>query len=103
MTNSWLLTNMNPIWPSVPVPTPDTGGDLATSRGTDPNVSPSGPGDINPIWAGAQQPFTGVDGQESGNSVSGLPSLPSRFAPAPDTPPDPPNLTDRNPGTIDQR
>ena len=41
-------------------------------------------------------------GEETGNSVSSLPLAPNRYQPA-ETPPAPPSLQDRNPGTIDQR
>ena len=34
--------------------------------------------------------------------MSGLPSLPNRYEPS-ETPPEPPTLQDRNPGTIDQQ
>ena len=98
---------LKPIWGSQPVPTPDLGGDLATSRGTDPNIDTGGSSGLTASpWAsgGKQSPITTDSGaEETGNSVSGLPSLPNRYAPAPGQPPMPPTLTERNPGTIDQK
>jgi hypothetical protein len=41
-------------------------------------------------------------GPETANSVSGLPLQPDRFQPV-GTPPAPPSLQDRSPGTIDER
>ena len=69
-------------WSGAPVPEPGLGGAGVTSSGGDPNF-PDG-------------------AKESANSVSGLPPLPARFEPS-GTPPAPPTLQDRNPGTIDQR
>lgn len=91
----------NPLWKDSPVPVPDLGGDAATSRGSDPNAAGGdGPNGLNPNWA--NPPVSVPGGEESSNSVSGLPSLPNRFAPS-GTPPPPPDLTERNPGTIDQK
>lgn len=78
----------------------DLSGDLATSRGTDPLTDTAGS-------SGLKTPFDkpidpNLDGEESANSVSGLPLQPNRFQPS-ETPPEPPDLTDRNPGTIDKR
>lgn len=90
-----------------PAPTPDLGGDLATTRGTDPNVDTSGSSGLTGVpWEGGgqQSPATSGNGpEESGNSVSALPSLPNRFSPSPAEPPAPPTLQDRNPGTVDQK
>jgi len=82
------------------VPVPDLGGQGVTSRGSDPNVNASGSSALQtpfdkPIYAN-----TGPE--ESANSVSGLPSLPNRFEPS-ETPPEPPSLEKRSPGTIDKR
>lgn len=89
------------------VPTPDLGGDLAVTRGTDPLTDTSGSSGLTAVpWQGAgkQTPATSGNGvEESGNSVSGLPSMPNRFAPSPAEPPAPPTLSNRNPGTIDQK
>lgn len=80
--------------------TTDLSGDLATARGTDPNVSADGEGALNPLWP---NPVLSSMGQEeTANSVSGLPLQPSRFQPT-EEPPAPPSFQDRNPGTIDQK
>ena len=86
-----------PVYPNLT----DLGGDLATSRGTDPNIDTGGSSGLT------ASPFDkailpSIDAQESANSVSGLPSLPNRFQPS-EEPPDPPSLERRNPGTIDKR
>ena len=89
--------------------TSDLAGDLATGRGSDPNGEdgnqPAGGGIIN-FWPDPKQPLpegsSGPSTEESANSVSGLPKLPNRFAPS-ETPPDPPSLEKRNPGTIDKQ
>jgi hypothetical protein len=60
----------------------DLAGDTVMKRGGDPLID---------------------DGQkETPNSVSGLPLLPSRLV-STGTPPDPPSLEDRTPGTIDEK
>jgi len=76
------------------------GGDSITERGTDPQVDLGGDNALQPLWTNA--PVPGIDGQESANSVSGLPAQPNRFEPAAQPPP-PPTLQDRRPGTIDER
>lgn len=87
-------------WSDPGAPTPDPGGDGVTQRGSDPNIALGGSGGLQSLY---QNPgMSPADGQESSNSVSGLPSLPSRNQPS-ETPPDPPSLQDRSPGTIDQR
>lgn len=82
-----------------------TGTDLSgagiTSRGSDPN-SDGGDGEAGLQQAWKNPPFERTETAESSNSVSGLPSLPNRYEPT-ETPPDPPNLQDRSPGTIDKR
>lgn len=90
----------NPVYPN----TTDLGGQLPTSRGTDPSVDLSAGGSGSALtgvpWTGPIVSTPG--GEETANSVSGLPAAPSRYQPS-ETPPAPPDLTDRNPGTIDQR
>lgn len=73
-----------------------------TSRGSDPNADggDSGGAAIDPFWP--NQPVTDPGVAESSNSVSGLPSLPSRYEPS-ETPPEMPDLTTRSPGTIDKQ
>jgi hypothetical protein len=80
--------------------TGDLSGDLPTSRGTDPLTDTGGSSGLQTIFDKPIMPS--LDGQESANSVSGLPLQPNRFQPS-ETPPEPPSLTDRNPGTIDKR
>lgn len=83
-----------------PVPTPDLGGDLITARGGDPNTPVTGTSPIQAPWT---DPFVGqMPGKETPNSVSGLPLHPDRYEPN-DTPPPPPSVKDRNPGTIDEK
>ncbi len=81
----------------------DLGGALPTTRGTDPLIDTGGS-------SGLQAPFA-ADGavlgdasslDETANPVSGLPLQPNRFQPS-ETPPAPPTLTTRNPGTVDQQ
>lgn len=88
-------------WSDAPVSVSDLGGDLPTDRGGDPNVDAgSGSSGLSPLWK--DQPVPAMATSESSNSQSGLPGLPSRFQPS-GTPPAPPNLTDRQPGTVDQK
>jgi hypothetical protein len=79
----------------------DLGGDSIVSSGSDPNVDDSGSSPIQPFWPAPPVPSL-TSGEESSNSVSGLPSLPNRYEPA-GQPPGPPDLTDRRPGTIDEQ
>jgi len=86
--------------------TTDLSGDLATTRGTDPNSEGnSGPAALANFWPDAKQPLPeggGLSIEESANSVSGLPARPARFGPS-ETPPEPPSLQDRSPGTVDKK
>lgn len=82
---------------------PDLAGNGVTARGGDPNVDTSGAGGLKDFWPADKQLLAnGPDGKETPNSVSGLPTLPSRFEPT-EQPPTPPDLTDRRPGTIDKQ
>ena len=81
-------------------PMPDTAGAGVVSRGTDPNVDTGGAGALQSPYT--QPAISNFDGQESPNSVSGLPLQPNRFEPS-GTPPSPPDLTDRNPGNVDRQ
>jgi hypothetical protein len=96
------MSDLKTFWsnPGGPDMNPGLDGSSVTSSGTDPQVDLSGTPDCNPIWSNPPVPYT--DGQESSNSVSGLPSLPNRYEP-PGEPPPPPTLLDRRPGTIDQQ
>lgn len=91
--------DLKTFWPDYPVPLPDAAGAGVTSRGGDPNVDQSGSSGLQPLWDAAPVPTPG--GSETANS-SGLPTQPSRFEPS-GTPPAPPSLKDRSPGTIDER
>lgn len=96
------MGDLKTFWtdPGMPQST-DLGGDTVVSSGSDPSIDASGSSPIQPFWPNPPIP-TLTSGEESSNSVSGLPSLPNRFEPA-GTPPEPPSLKDRNPGTIDQQ
>ena len=88
-------------WTNVPVPTSDLSGDLATQRGGDPNASVDGSSGLTGVpWTDKFVPDPPAS--ETPNSVSGLPSHIDRFAPS-GTPPPPPSLQDRSPGTIDEQ
>lgn len=87
-------------WGNYPVPMPGLGGDSVVSSGSDPNVDTSGSSSLKTNYDKAV--VSAPSGSESDNSVSGLPAQPNRFEPS-GTPPAPPSLEDRNPGTIDER
>lgn len=85
--------------------TSDLSGDLATSRGGDPliDLNAGGGSGLKTFWEGNNGPIVSTPGgEETANSLSGLPKLPWRYEP-PEEPPDPPTLEDRNPGTIDKK
>lgn len=87
-------------WDNPGTPTPDLSGQGVVSRGSDPNIDMGGPSALQGVtWA--SPPVATPGGEETANSVSGLPLQPNRFEPS-GTPPEPPNLTDRNPGMIDK-
>lgn len=83
-----------------PFTSSDPGGDNITQRGSEPLVTMDGASGLQPIWTEKQIVAT-PGGEETGNSVSGLPLQPVRFEPS-ETPPALPDLTTRNPGTIDK-
>lgn len=95
------MADLQSPWTSPPVPTKDLSGDLATQRGSDPNITVDEPNGLTPLWSDPPDATLSSEA-ETANSVSGLPSLPSRFAPS-GTPPPPPSLQDRSPGTIDEQ
>lgn len=82
------------------MPPPDPSGDLIRDRGGDPLIDTGGTSGLQPVWGDPTVSTPG--GSETSNPVSGLPTTPSRWEPG-DTPPPPPDLEDRNPGTIDER
>jgi hypothetical protein len=79
-------------------------GDLGMNRDTDPNTlnADNGTSAVIDFWT-TDQTVESPQNSETMNSVSGMPQTPTRFYPAPAEPPPPPDLTDRNPGTIDQK
>jgi hypothetical protein len=92
------MGDLSSPWTNPGAPTPGADGQGVTSRGGDPNVS-GGPSGIESIWP---DPATSAPGiAETANSVSGLPGTPARWEPV-RTPPAPPSLKDRMPGTIDE-
>jgi len=97
------MADLKTFWdnPVMPTSSADLGGDGVTSSGTDPSITVDAPNALQPIWTNDSVP-TLTSGQETENSVSGLPSLPNRYQPA-EQPPPPPTLQDRRPGTIDER
>ncbi len=81
---------------------PDLGGQGVTDRGTDPNISTAGSPGVQTVWPDDKYVVPTPGGQETANSVSGLPAQPSRFEPSTESV-EIPSLKDRNPGTIDKR
>lgn len=94
------MSDLKTNWDDPGAPTPDPAGAGITTRGGDPNVSTGGSSGLQSIWENPTVPTPG--GSEDGNSVSGMPKTPNRWEPS-GTPPAPPSLQDRNPGTIDER
>jgi hypothetical protein len=99
------MADLKSFWdnPGMPMST-DLGGDAIPSSGSDPNAEGDG-GDgnaHNTFWPNPGMP-TLTDKSESANSVSGLPALPNRYEPSPQSPPEPPDLKERRPGTIDEK
>ena len=88
-----------PVWKDMPVPIPGAEGDLPVARGSDPLIGAPGDNALQPIWDAA--PVTLASDEESAHSVSGLPMRPARMQSS-ETPPEPPTIRDRMPGTIDQ-
>lgn len=82
------------------MPAPDLGGDLITARGGDPLIDTGGSSGLQPVWGSPIVPTPG--GSEDSNPISGLPTTPARWEPSAASE-QPPDLTDRNPGTIDRR
>jgi hypothetical protein len=80
---------------------PGDQGDLISARGGDPLIDTGGASGLKDFWSQDQIVET-PGGMETSNSVSSMPNHPDRFQPT-ETPPEPPSLEDRSPGTIDQR
>lgn len=90
-------------WPDPVLPDHGAAGQGVVSSGSDPNADGGdGPAALQPLWPSDKQATTRTESAESANSVSGLPPQPNRFEPS-GAPPEPPDLTDRTPGTIDRR
>jgi hypothetical protein len=95
------MADLKSPWNDPVTPIPEFGGEGVVSRGTDPNVTiGSGSGLSGVAFDKAIVSTPG--GEETNNSLSGLPAQPNRFEPS-GTPPQPPSLQDRMPGTIDER
>jgi hypothetical protein len=94
------MSDLKSPWTNPPVPDVGTSGEGVTQRGSDPNITVDTPNGLQPVWG--TPPVTDPSGQETANSVSGLPLRPARNEPT-GTPPEPPSLQDRTPGTIDQK
>ena len=94
------MSDLKTPWTNPAMSAPDLSGAGVTQRGGDPNASMDGSNGLSPAWNNAPVPVPG--GSETSNSVSGLPGTPSRWEPT-ETPPAPPSLKDRSPGTIDQQ
>lgn len=79
---------------------PDLSGSGVTQRGGDPLIDTAGSSGLQPVW---DNPVTSAPGgSETDNPVSGLPTTPARWEPS-ESSEQPPDLTDRNPGTIDRQ
>ena len=95
------MADLKTFWDNPITSSTDLGSDLATSSGSDPNITVGEPNGLTQVlWPNPSVPDP--SGEETPNSVSGLPTLPSRYQPS-DQPPPPPTLQDRRPGTIDER
>lgn len=95
------MSDLKPLWSNPPVGDVGLDGDLVSGRGGDPNITVDQPNGLtHPMWGNSFVPDPPE--KETANSVSGLPATPSRFEPS-GTPPEPPSLQDRSPGTIDQQ
>lgn len=95
------MSDLKSFWPNPVGPDTDLSGDSIVSSGSDPSVTVDSPNGLTQVlWPNPT--VKSFSGEESPNSVSGLPSLPNRFEPS-EQPPGPPSLKDRNPGTIDKQ
>jgi hypothetical protein len=98
------MSDLKSPWTNPPGPdNPSLDGSSIDSRGSDPSVTVDAPNGLTQIYWENPPVSTLSSGEESANSVSGLPSLPNRFEPSPEKPPPPPSLNDRSPMTIDER
>lgn len=97
------MADLKPYWPEPPLSTHELSGDAIVSSGSDPNADGGKDGGqgLQEFWPDEKRILSAPGGEETGNS-SGLPPLPNRFEPSADSV-EIPDLTDRNPGTIDKR
>jgi hypothetical protein len=90
-------------WTDPALPDHGVAGQGVVSSGSDPNaLGGDGSAALQTPWPTDKSATTRTDQAESPNSVSGLPPQPNRFEPS-GTPPEPPSLKDRMPGTIDEQ
>lgn len=95
------MSDLKTFWDNPGMPaSSDLSGDSITASGSDPNISMEGTSAVQPVWPNPSVPTPG--GEETENSVSGLPPEPQRYEPS-EQPPPPPTLQDRRPGTIDKQ
>jgi hypothetical protein len=95
------MSELKTYWSNPPVPDVGVEGDTITARGTDPLVDTTGENGLTQLmWS--DPPVSTPGGEETENSVSGLPKTPARYEPT-EQPPGPPTLEKRNPGTIDKQ
>lgn len=95
------LKDLNTPFTDYACPTPDPAGNDIPVRGNDPHGTQEGAQGLKPMWEAPVVPTPG--GEETPNSLSGLPLRPARMAPSPAEPPQPPTLKDRSPMTIDEK
>jgi len=96
------MAELKTFWNDAPVPGVGLSGDTVVSSGTDPSVTIDSPNGLTQVmWS--NPPVPNIGGEETENSVSGLPQQPNRFEPSPQSPPEPPTLKERSPTTIDEK
>lgn len=94
--------SLKTFWNDAPVPSVGLSGDTVVSSGTDPQVTIDSPNGLTQVmWN--NPPVPNIGGEETENSVSGLPQQPNRFEPSPSSPPEPPSLNEKSPTTIDEK
>ena len=94
------MGDLKSMFDNPPVPIPDLSGQGVLSRGTDPQIDTGGSSGLKTFFDRPIDPS--MEGQESANSVSGLPLQPNRFEPS-ESSAEPPSLQDRSPSNVDRR
>lgn len=95
------MADLKSFWNDPPVGNVGLEGDLITERGSDPLIDLGGTNGLTQVlWP--NPPVSTPGGEETDNSVSGLPNTPARYQPS-EQPPGIPELKDKNPGTIDKQ